>query len=74
MSTLPHLAHALRTVLTTLADEAAHTSGFVQRQSKLTGALFAQPLVFGWLDHPRRRSKNGRKPPPPVASVLPRKA
>ena len=52
MSTLPHLGHALRTVLTTLADTAAQTSGFVQRHSKLTGALFAQPLVFGWLANP----------------------
>ena len=49
MSTLPHLVHALRTVRTTLADQAAQTSGFVQRQSKLTGALFVQTLVFGWL-------------------------
>ena len=49
MSTSPHLVHALHTVLTTLADQAAQTSGFVQRQSKLTGALFTQTLVFGWL-------------------------
>jgi hypothetical protein len=49
VSTLPHLVHALRTVLTTLADDAAQTSGFVQRQSKVTGALLVQTLVFGWL-------------------------
>jgi len=49
MSTLPPLVVALRSVLTTLAHEAAQTSGFVQRRSKLTGALCAQTLVFGWL-------------------------
>ncbi len=49
MSTLPHLVHALQTVLTSVADAAAVTSGFVQRRSKVTGALFAQTLVFGWL-------------------------
>lgn len=53
MATIPHVAQALQTVLTSVADAAAHTSGFVQRQSKLTGALFTQTLVFGFLSNPK---------------------
>src|SRR5690242_18058821 len=52
MTTVPQLAQALQTVLTTTADVAARRTGFVQRQSKLTGAAFVQALVFGWLANP----------------------
>jgi len=53
MTTVPHLAQTLQTLLTTTAETLARSSGFVQRQSKLTGALFAQALVFGWLANPQ---------------------
>lgn len=49
MTSLPQVAQALQTVLTTAADHAAQATHFVQRHSKLTGARFAQTLVFGWL-------------------------
>lgn len=52
MTTVPQLAQALQTVLTTTAERAARRTGFVQRQSKLTGAAFVQALVFGWLANP----------------------
>ena len=52
MTTLPQLCHILQRILTTVADEAARTSGFVQRHSKLTGAKFVQTLVFTWLAAP----------------------
>jgi DDE family transposase len=52
MASLPSLAPALQRVLTTAAAVAARTTGFVQRQSKLTGPLFVQTLVFGWLNQP----------------------
>jgi hypothetical protein len=52
MSTLTHLSQTLQTVLTTEADGAAHTTHFVQRQSKLTGAKFVQTLVFSWWQNP----------------------
>jgi hypothetical protein len=52
MHSVPSLPTGLRTVLTTVADAAARPTGFVQRSSKLTGALFAQTLVFGWLHQP----------------------
>lgn len=53
MTTVAHLAETLQTVLTTTANSAARATGFVQRQSKLTGAAFVQALVFAWLANPQ---------------------
>ena len=50
--TIAHLAESLRTLFTSTADAIARRSGFVERTSTLTGALFAQALVFGWLANP----------------------
>jgi hypothetical protein len=52
MATIPEVAAAVRAVLTTVADRAARASGFVRRQSKLSGARFVQTLTFGWLADP----------------------
>ncbi|MBM4432278.1 MAG: IS4 family transposase [Chloroflexi bacterium] len=52
MTTIPHLVDVLRAVLGPTADTEAKRTGFVQRQSKLTGAKFVQALVFGWLENP----------------------
>jgi hypothetical protein len=52
MTSVAQLCQTLQTVLTTVADSAARTTRFVQRQSKLTGAKFIQTLVIGWLDNP----------------------
>lgn len=52
MRTLPQLTESIKTVLTQVADEAAHATGFVQRESKLDGATFVQTLTFGWLSDP----------------------
>lgn len=52
MITIPQVAQAMQTVLTSVADTAARTTRFVQRQSKLTGALFTQTLVFAFLSNP----------------------
>lgn len=52
MPTFAHIASAMQHVLTTVANTAAHTTKFVQRQSKLSGATFSQTLVFGWLANP----------------------
>lgn len=49
MTTIPQVAAAMQTVLTTVADHAARASGFVQRASKLSGAHFVQTLTFGFL-------------------------
>ncbi len=53
MTTVPQLTHALQEVFTTTADALARRTGCVQRTSTLTGALFAQTLVFGWLANPQ---------------------
>ena len=52
MATIAQVSQAMQTVLTTVADTAGRTSGFVQRASKLTGALFTQTLVLGFLADP----------------------
>jgi hypothetical protein len=49
VTTRAQLAAGLQTLFTTIADELGRRTGFVERRSKLTGALFAQALVFGWL-------------------------
>ncbi len=58
MTSLAQLSRTLQTVLTTVADQAAQVTRFVQRQSKLTGAKFVQSLVFTWLDQPDATYEN----------------
>ena len=53
MLTIAQVATAMQTVLGPVADRAARATGFVQRQSKLTGPRFVQTLVFGWLAQPQ---------------------
>ncbi len=53
MTIVTAVAQAMQTVLTTVAEAAAHASGFVRRKSKLGGAAFAQTMVFGCLANPR---------------------
>lgn len=50
--TIPHVAAAMQRVLGPVAEAAARATGFVQRASPLTGARFAQTLVFGFLRRP----------------------
>ena len=45
-------APLIQTFFTQTANQVARTDHFVERVSKLTGALFLQILVFGFLDHP----------------------
>ncbi|MDQ2996715.1 MAG: IS4 family transposase [Chloroflexota bacterium] len=52
MATLAQVSQAMQTVLTTVAAAAARTTGFVQRVSKCTGALFTQTRVLGFLSNP----------------------
>jgi hypothetical protein len=53
MATIAQVSQAMQTVLTTVADTAARATGFVQRTSKLTGALFVQTLTLGFLSNPQ---------------------
>ena len=57
MATSAPVSHAMQTVLTRVADTAARATGFVQRTSKVTGALFAQTLTLGVLSHPQARGE-----------------
>jgi hypothetical protein len=52
VTTVAQLADTLQTLFTTAADQAAREAGFIRRQRKLSGASFAQALVFSWLDNP----------------------
>lgn len=52
MCAFSDLAMTLQTLLTTEAEQAARESGCVRRVRKLSGALFVQTLVLGWLHDP----------------------
>src|SRR5262245_7923783 len=52
MTTVPQLARTLQTLFTTTAEQLARQTSFVRRASKLTGAVFAQTVVFTWLADP----------------------
>jgi hypothetical protein len=52
MVTISEIAETLEKVLTENASALARPSGFVQRDSKLSGPLFAKTLVLGWLANP----------------------
>lgn len=52
MTSVAEIGQAMRTVLSTVADKAAKQTGFTKRESKLTGAKFAQTTVLGWLKKP----------------------
>jgi hypothetical protein len=52
MTTIPKLSRTLNELLTERAEALARVSGFVRRQSKLSGSAFVQTLVFGWLGTP----------------------
>ena len=55
MTTIPQVAEAMQRVLITTANRVARQTGFVQRDSKLDGALFAQTMVFGCLRRPETK-------------------
>jgi hypothetical protein len=52
MSIIPQVAAAMQEVFNHVAYEQGRASGFVQRQSKLSGASFVQSLVFSFLANP----------------------
>lgn len=53
MESLPQMAAAMEQILTTVAGAAAREVGFVRRQRVLSGALFVQALVLGFLARPQ---------------------
>ena len=53
MTSLTQVAARMQRVLTTVAEEAAHATGCVQRRRVFDGARWVQALVFGCLGTPR---------------------
>lgn len=47
MATISQIHADMREILGPFADQAGRTTGFTQRQSKMTGSRFAQTMVFG---------------------------
>ena len=52
MMTVTQLSKTLQEVLTKPANELARPTGFVERESKISGAIFTQALTLGWLENP----------------------
>ncbi len=52
MTDIRTLAPKIQTFFNQTANHVARATGFVERASKLTGALFLQTLTFGFLDDP----------------------
>jgi hypothetical protein len=52
MTSIPEAAETIWRVLQDEATAVERATGFVQRQSKVTGAVFVQTLVLGWLGNP----------------------
>ena len=52
MLSVSRVAHALQTVLTTTANDAAREKQCIKRRRAFDGASLCQTLVFGWLGNP----------------------
>ena len=52
-TTIPQLSQILQQLLIEDANRMGRASGFIQRQRKLSGASFAQSLIFGWQANPK---------------------
>lgn len=52
MTSVAEIGLALKRVLGESGDKVARARGFTRRESKLTGAKFAQAAVLGWLNKP----------------------
>src|SRR5688572_5350997 len=53
MAKLTQVAESMQNVLIDVAEKAGQETGFVKRKSKLSGSIFTQTLVFGWMDNPK---------------------
>ncbi len=52
MKIIQQISKYLQDILITEANILSKESGFVKRKSKMSGSLFAQTLIFGWLSKP----------------------
>jgi len=52
MISVTQVAETLRQILEAEANQLAKDTGFIQRERTISGADFAQTLIFGWLEEP----------------------
>ena len=52
-TTITQVAKAMQTILIEVADRIGRESGLIKRKVKLSGASFAQLLIFGWMKNPQ---------------------
>ena len=54
MSIIPHVSHAMQTLLTTTTEAVAAAMHYERRpdKAKWTPSTLVQTLVYGWLAHP----------------------
>lgn len=52
MTSVTQIEEALQQIFQEEAAQLARDTGFIQRERNLTGADFAQLLIFGWMQHP----------------------
>ena len=52
MTTITELCPVIQGLLNETANRVAQETGFIRRQRQITGAGFAQSVVFGWLQQP----------------------
>ncbi|SRR6266436_3294731 len=52
MSNVAQIAQALQAILNERVEVLAKETKFIQRVREITGAAFAQALIFGWLQEP----------------------
>jgi hypothetical protein len=57
MTTITELSEKLQPLMTRVADRVARETGFIRRERQVTGACFAQTLVFGGLEQPEGTRK-----------------
>src|SRR5437868_14256316 len=53
MSNVAQIESALKQILEEEAPQLTQETGFIERERNLSGADFAQTLVFGWLQDPQ---------------------
>lgn len=52
MTSIPQVSAAVQQLVTETANTVAEASGFTKRRAPISGAVFVQTLVFGWLANP----------------------
>jgi hypothetical protein len=73
MLSIEKVARQMEQLLNPVAARLAQETGWARRRSKLTGPLFVQTLVLGWLRAPPASSSPSAPRASTSASVAPRR-